>query len=531
LTLSNREEIIFLQSKISYESIVEEQSNLISRFLPDGSLIFVNNAFCEFYAMKRENLIGRNWFSFLPEREEKITRRKVKTLSPKKNTLTHEFSKKNNGEIQWIENSIKAIFDENGKLYEYQNIASDITIWKKSEQLQTVLLNVVNAINNFQDLDELFIMIRDFIGLIIDTKNFFVALYDEKKHRISLPFQIDEKDKFKSFPAGKTLTAYVIKTKKSLLATEEKINELKEAGEIEIIGTISKIWLGVPLFIGQEIMGIVSIQSYSDEHAYTEKDLVVLEFLSGQIAIAIAKKRDEEMIIKQRNRARFFNDLLAHDTNNFNHGITSFLGMVLATGGLPKKIRQRIETCKHLSEEIAALITKVRIFAEIDEEEIELIPVDFKKTLLSSINSLKIQHSNKKKINFSHDFVDGKFNVLANEFLEIVINNLLNNAIKHCHKDEVMIEVKHSILKDNKYCRIEFRDDGTGIADNDKTSIFKRLERAGAEKIVYGFGLGLTLVKNIIKSYDGRIWVEDRVDGDYTQGSNFVLLLPISNKN
>jgi len=531
LTLSNKEEIIILQSKISYKSIVDEQSNLISRFSPDGSLIFVNNAFCEYYGMKRENLIGRNWFSFLGERESKITRRKVKTLSPEKNTLTHEFSKKNNGEIQWMENSIKAIFDEDGKLYEYQNIASDITDWKKSELIQTVFFNVSNALNTCKDLNELFITIRDFLGLIINTKNFFVALYDEKKHRISLPFQIDEKDKFKSFPVGKTLTAYVIKTKQALLATENKLYELKEAGEIEIIGTIAKIWLGVPLIIGKEIMGVVGIQSYSDEHAFSEKDLVVLEFISGQIAIAIAKKRDEEMIIIQRNRARFFNDLLAHDTNNFNHGITSFLEMVLETGEFPEKIRQRIETCKHLSEEIAALITKVRLFAEIDEEEIELIPVDFKKTLLSSIKSLKIQHSNKKKINFSHDFIDSKFNVLANEFLEIVINNLLNNAIKHCHKDEVTIEVKHSILKDKNVCKIEFRDNGVGIVENDKINIFKRLERGSSEKIVYGFGIGLTLVKNIIKRYDGEIWVEDRVDGDYTQGANFVLLLPIPNKN
>ena len=42
-------------------------------------------------------------------------------------------------------------------------------------------------------------------------------------------------------------------------------------------------------------------------------------------------------------------------------------------------------------------------------------------------------------------------------------------------------------------------------------------------------GIGLSLVKTIIDSYEGKIWVEDKVKGDYTKGSNFILLIPETN--
>jgi len=60
--------------------------------------------------------------------------------------------------------------------------------------------------------------------------------------------------------------------------------------------------------------------------------------------------------------------------------------------------------------------------------------------------------------------------------------------------------------------------------DEKKEIIFKKGYMK--EKGTKGMGFGLTLVKKLIKSYNGKIWVEDIVEGDYTQGSNFVILIP-----
>ena len=67
-----------------------------------------------------------------------------------------------------------------------------------------------------------------------------------------------------------------------------------------------------------------------------------------------------------------------------------------------------------------------------------------------------------------------------------------------------------------------------GVSDDRKEKIFQRgfME----DKSVRGMGLGLSLVKKIIDSYNGQIWVEDKVQGDHSKGSNYIILIPQGEK-
>ncbi len=103
-----------------------------------------------------------------------------------------------------------------------------------------------------------------------------------------------------------------------------------------------------------------------------------------------------------------------------------------------------------------------------------------------------------------------------------MFSNLLNNAIKFDGHDIVEIDVDISSSGDD--WAIEFKDRGCGIGYGYKKIIFNRMEMAGES--TQGSGLGLTIVKYIVLSYGGKIWVEDRVKGDRAQGSNFIMLLP-----
>lgn len=165
--------------------------------------------------------------------------------------------------------------------------ARDITERKFAERTEAVLLNIANATNTNRDLSELLQHIRVLLNEIIDTTNFYIALYDKNSDTISLPYMVDEKDEFKTFPAGKTLTSYVIRTQTPLLVTEKEIERMVQAGEIETIGTVSKVWLGVPLRIRNEVIGVVAVQSYTNPYLYTEKDLELLKFVSEQTAMGM----------------------------------------------------------------------------------------------------------------------------------------------------------------------------------------------------------------------------------------------------
>jgi len=115
--------------------------------------------------------------------------------------------------------------------------------------------------------------------------------------------------------------------------------------------------------------------------------------------------------------------------------------------------------------------------------------------------------------------------VRANELLHDVFSNLVGNAVKHTG-DYTDITIDMDILKNNvnKYCRVMIDDNSPGIPDDFKSVIFNR-ELRGTSK-ARGMGLGLYMVKSLVDSYGGQMWVEDRVLGDYAEGAKFIVMLP-----
>jgi signal transduction histidine kinase len=129
-----------------------------------------------------------------------------------------------------------------------------------------------------------------------------------------------------------------------------------------------------------------------------------------------------------------------------------------------------------------------------------------------------------KQVFLSTNIQDQKYWVYGDGFLTELFFNILHNAVKMDRKPLVKIEVQAKENGDEKFVRIEVQDQGPGVPDSEKKRIFNRYPN-GMEG-VRGSGIGLTLVQRILQRYGGQIWVEDRIDGDYSQGANFVVLIP-----
>ena len=114
----------------------------------------------------------------------------------------------------------------------------------------------------------------------------------------------------------------------------------------------------------------------------------------------------------------------------------------------------------------------------------------------------------------------------ANKFLFDIFEIILRNSVKYNANPIVEIEIKLSKQQKNGVTnlKLEFIDKGIGVIDDMKETIFQRAFQE--DQSVTGIGLGLSVVRKIIKYYNGHIWVEDRVKGDYTKGSNFIILIP-----
>jgi PAS domain S-box-containing protein len=213
--------------------------------------------------------------------------------------------KHKNGSYVWVRGMGKSVsFDEQGNTIRLTGIHEDINERKKGEQVRQVLFDISNAVNSTHSLDELYGMIRESLGRVVDTTNCFLALYNEDSDTLTLPFMEDEKDAFTEFPARKTLTSFVIKTGEAQLVDIQREQELTQEGEIEPVGAPCVSWLGVPLKHAGKTIGVFAVQSYTDDIIYNQSDVELLEFASDQIALAIDRRTHQDRLRQNQERQR-----------------------------------------------------------------------------------------------------------------------------------------------------------------------------------------------------------------------------------
>ena len=133
-TRSKKSEAALKESRERYQAIIEDQTELIDRWEPDGTMTFVNQACADYLGRPRESLIGENFFSFIPEEQTAALKEDLKKLTPENPVITIEEITVIDGKNRWMRWTIRALFDENGKLKEYQSVGSDITDHKRTEE-------------------------------------------------------------------------------------------------------------------------------------------------------------------------------------------------------------------------------------------------------------------------------------------------------------------------------------------------------------------------------------------------------------
>ncbi len=201
---------------------------------------------------------------------------------------------------KWVKETVFHSF-QRGEITYYEGIIRDIDKENKELLIKDVIYKITTAIYNSKDLYSLCRIIHFNMNRLFNTSNLFFALYDEQTNYFTVPYEMDQKDKFESFPADNTLSNYVIKLNKPILLKLDEIKKLKAEGKINYIGTVAKIWMGTPLIYDNKPIGIISLQDYENENHFNEDDLKTLNLLSYQIAQSIMFKMTEIKLMKREN--------------------------------------------------------------------------------------------------------------------------------------------------------------------------------------------------------------------------------------
>jgi PAS domain S-box-containing protein len=407
-------------------------------------------------------------------------------------------------------------------LYRGKNVIQatwyDITNRKRAESIQSVLYQISEATNSSESLSELFVIIQHQLGKLLDTTNFYIALYDPEIGLYSFPYFKDKHDDPSIIPQSqmnRSLTDYVRRTGAPLLIDSDLRQQLKQSGEVEQVGTPSEVWLGVPLRAANDVIGVVVVQSYNNPSIYTEKDVSLMNFVSDHIATAIERKRSQEQFIKSEKLATL-GQLAAgigHELRNPLGGIKNsayFLKMALESPEPDLK-----EALTILEEQIVISNRIIMSLMEFAQQK----PPDFFEVTLNNIIQKMLSHAViPANIEVVTKLDEALPSILADRNqLERVFFNIVLNAIQAMSGGgQLVVETG---TYDPEWVAISFTDTGSVIPKEIREKLFEPLFTTKAK----GIGLGLALAKNIVQAHGGIILLES----GHEKGNTFIIRLPI----
>jgi response regulator RpfG family c-di-GMP phosphodiesterase len=184
------------------------------------------------------------------------------------------------------------------------NIIDDVAERKKADKVHEAMYKISQTSVAIDSLEELYKAIHTILADLMPVDNYYIALYDPATDLLSTPYFVDQFDE-NSPPQkpGRGLTEYVLRTGKALLASPEVFAQLVDLGEVELVGTNSIDWLGVPLKARGRVIGVMVTQSYTEGVRFSSEDKDLLEFVSTQVALAIDRKRTEIQMRQSAARA------------------------------------------------------------------------------------------------------------------------------------------------------------------------------------------------------------------------------------
>lgn len=484
------------ESEERYRNLAENSPNAIVVHC-EGKIVYVNNQAVNLLGGKAEkDFIGIPATEFVHQDYSDLVKKKINLIYSQKDvSLVEEKFVRFDGRVIDVEVASVAV-NYKGKPAS-QVVFRDITSRKRAEVVQDLLYKISNAVFTAEDSDELFEIIRNELSSVIDTGNFSIVLYNKETDMISSPIQRDEKDNYKTFPAGKTLTAYVIKNNKALLVTQKKIDEMSERGEVETSGNLSKVWLGVPLRAKNDVIGAIVVQSDTDESAYGVEELEILKFASDQIGLSIERKQAGEKIKTSLDEKIVMLKEIHHRVKNNLQVISSLLYL----------------QSKYLKDEDSLAVfresqNRVRSMSLVHEKLYQsenLAKISLKQYIYDLTRYLiRSYNVDPARIKFSSKIDNVVLDIDSAIPCGLIINELVSNSLKYAFPDGKHGKVS-IVFKANKNLNysLQVKDDGIGIK--------KYLEKPDKKS------LGLQLVDTLVDQLQGRM----EINGE--KGTEFMI--------
>lgn len=487
-----------------YRGIVESQIDLVSRHLPDTTLVFVNDAYCRYFGFTREQLIGK---SFLitepPQVHDSLLRKFRQTLQQPGPHIEENLSYHPDGRERWVQWMSYGFADENGTVTMVQSVGRDITEQKIAERVRR------ESEERFRAMLE---AASEGIALIDSTDTIVqVNRYIEERFGYTRAQLIGQRCDFLFAPDTRVeIHAAIVETRETGESVD--MHHTPPPMAQPSVGSPFPVEMTfVPLTVADRPMTMCLLVDITERQELEEQRLI-------NRALEVELEKERELIdLKQR-----FTTMVTHEFRTPLAIIQSTIDIVqnYLDRLPPEKLAERLvivtNQAKRMSDMLTGILTYSRGVQGLNPSTLEIIDLGvFCQSIIDDLTTAD---------NDAHPIVLNVANppVMLNtdrRLLEHVCLNLIGNAIKYSSEGS---PVDVAVYREGTQLVLMVKDMGIGIPEGDLQRIYHPFHRADNVGTRSGSGLGLPIVKQCVDALGGTIEARSRVG----YGTTFIVRLP-----
>jgi PAS domain S-box-containing protein len=531
-----------------YRAVFESSGAATFILDKDGVVIKANHRFLELVEMSSDEVEGKLFlvdFIHPEDREYSLAQLDTWPRNEKNPVVSYEFR------FVASTGKVRNVFIEVGMLPgTHDSIASiiDITERKYNETVATMLYRISNAVSTTSNLEDLYRRINDILCDNLNASNFFVVMLDESQRYLFFSYFEDEMDNFTGVtfdtedPEVGSLSVAVIRSGRPLLVTTEPIpaveqEELKLAGahwelrsdfltrlgvgEESMIGTQSKGWLGVPLKVRDEVVGVMVVQSYDDPYQYGGKDVSMLVSVSEQVGLAIEYKEMDRELVYAKEQAEAANESKNEFLANMSHEVRTPLNGVLGmlqlvqTTELTDEQKDYVDTALMSGRSLLSIINDILDFSKIEAGRLDIVQEPFSLRHLAQDVLVTFRSSSDENVELTADLSEALPEIVigGKGRLRQILFNLVGNSVKFTEKGTVTISMhplQVDVVSGFVKVLISVEDTGIGIPQDMIDHIFEPFTQVDGSYVRshQGTGLGLGIVKRLVDIMGGSLEID-----------------------